>query len=85
MAIDAQPTPNPNAYKFAVGRPVGGPASYAAGEGADHPAAAALLEMEGVSGVFMSADFFTLTKTPEADWENLIPAARSILETHYPD
>lgn len=85
MAIDAQPTPNPNAYKLAVGRPVGGPASYTAGGGADHPAAAALLELEGVSGVFMSADFFTLTKTPEADWENLIPAACSILETHYPD
>lgn len=84
MTVDAQPTPNPNAYKFTVGRPVGGPASYADAATAEHPAAAELLAVEGVAGVFLTADFFTLAKTADADWPAIIPLARSILETHYP-
>ena len=85
MTVDAQPTPNPNAWKFTVGRPVGGPASYADAGTAEHPAAAELLTVEGVTSVFLTADFFTLSKTGDADWEAIIPRARSILETHYPD
>lgn len=84
MTVDARPTPNPNAYKFTVGRPVGGPASYADAAAAEHPAAAELLAVEGVAGVFLTADFFTVAKTEDADWTVVIPLVLSILKTHYP-
>lgn len=84
MTVDAQPTPNPNAYKFTVGRPVGGPASYTDAAAAEHPAAAELLAVEGVAGVFLTADFFTVAKTGDADWQDVVPLALAVLETHYP-
>lgn len=80
MAITVSNTPNPNAVKFSVGAAVGGPATFVRGTTAEDPTAAALLEIEGVASVFMSADFVTLTKMPEADWDTIAPAARSVLE-----
>ena len=32
----------------------------------------------------MTADFVTLTKTPEADWGTIAPAAQAILEAEFP-
>ncbi|MFH1330635.1 MAG: NifU N-terminal domain-containing protein [Actinomycetota bacterium] len=83
MAVVIQPTPNPNALKFVVGGHVATPTSYIAGRPADHPAAAALLALPGVASVFMSADFVTLSKTPDAFWDEITPAARRILEEHF--
>ncbi len=63
---------------------MGGPRSYTAANAADDPAAGELLGLEGVAGVFMTADFVTLTKTPGADWAGIAPQARAILEQHFP-
>ena len=75
-----QPTPNPNAGKFVVGEPVvddDRPRSFASAEAAsDEPVAAALLAMGDVVDVFMVEDFVTVTKTPDADWDALIPRVR---------
>ncbi|HEX7098789.1 MAG TPA: NifU N-terminal domain-containing protein [Acidimicrobiia bacterium] len=83
MPVTAEPTPNPNAMKFTVGQPVGGPATYTSAADASDPTAAELLEIEGVVSVFMTADFVTLTKSPEADWEAITPQAVRILETRF--
>jgi len=77
------PTPNPNAVKFSVGKTVGGPATFAAGQATDNPVAAAILELEGVTSIFMTSDFVTITKGPEADWGLIVPDAQAILEEHY--
>ncbi len=42
--------------------------------------ALALFQIEGVTSVFMTADFVTLTKAPDADWGVIAPAAQAILE-----
>jgi hypothetical protein len=72
-----QPTPNPNAGKFIVDRPVvEGTASksfYSAVQAASEPVAAALFEISGVQSLFMVEDFITVTKTAEADWQRLVP------------
>ena len=81
IRLDA--TPNPNAVKFSVGKPVGGPATFAAGQPTDDPIAAAILQLEGVTSMFMTSDFVTITKSPEADWEAIVPDAQAILEEHY--
>lgn len=85
MAVTVSPTPNPNALKFTVGRDVGGPKTFIPGKDVDDPAAAAIIDIEGVTSVFMTADFVTLTKHPDATWDDIAPAAQEILEAHYPD
>ncbi|HSL26898.1 MAG TPA: NifU N-terminal domain-containing protein [Acidimicrobiia bacterium] len=81
--ITVDPTPNPNAVKFSVGRPVGGPATFVPGKPVDDPMAAALLGLAGVTSVFMTADFVTISKSPDADWEQIVPPARQILEDRF--
>jgi hypothetical protein len=79
-----QPTPNPNAGKFTVNRKVvEGSASksfYNADDAADHALASALFELEGVVSVFMVDDFVTVTKTPDASWELLVPSVQAAIE-----
>jgi hypothetical protein len=85
MSVRISQSPNPNALKFTVGRDVGGPKTFVAGRPADDAAAAALLELPGVASVFMTADFVTLSKTPEASWEDIAGPAQQLLEDHFPD
>lgn len=85
MAVTATPTPNPNALKFTVGTEFGTPRSFAAGQETDDPIAAPLLELPGVTSVFMSADFVTISKTPDAFWDEIAPEATRILEEHFED
>ena len=84
ITIRFQPTPNPNAGKFTVNRPVlEGNASksfYNAEDAAGNSLASALFELEGVASVFMVADFVTVTKTAAADWEQLVPAIEAAIE-----
>lgn len=83
MAIIPEPTPNPNAMKFTVGRPVGGPTTFEAGQDVDDDFARALLDLDGVSRVFLTADFVTLTKDADAEWGDITPAAVGIIEAHF--
>lgn len=83
MPVVVEPTPNPNAMKFTVGKPVGGPATFAAGDEVDNPLAAELLGLDGVASVFMTAGFVTLTRAADGDWSSITPAATTILESHF--
>ena len=82
MAISVEPTPNPNAQKFSVGVPVGGPATYLTGQQHDDPLANELLALDGVTSVFKTADFVTLSKSPEGSWEDITDQALEILDRH---
>lgn len=79
-----QPTPNPNAGKFTVNRKiVEGSASrsfYNPEDAADHPLGSALFDLEGVASLFMVDDFVTVTKTPDASWDTLVPAVQAAIE-----
>lgn len=83
MPVQPEPTPNPNAMKFTVGVPVGGPSTHTQTSRSDDPAASELLALEGVTSVFMTADFVTVSKSAQGDWATLVPAATEILERHY--
>jgi hypothetical protein len=84
MPVSVSSTPNPNAVKFTVGVPVGGPTTFVPSQPTDDPMGQALLGLSGVSSVFMTADFVTLNKLPDAAWESIIGPAQEILETHFP-
>jgi hypothetical protein len=76
-------TPNPQAGKFTVGRTlVEGRhgRTYDSAESAEgDPVAAAVMALEGVRGVFMVADFVTVTKAPEASWGELAPRVQQAI------
>lgn len=80
MPVIVSQTPNPNALKFTVSAVFDSPKSFAAGKPTDDPVAAPLLAIAGVTSVFMSADFVTLTKDPEAFWDEIVPEAIGVLE-----
>ena len=83
MAVHISSTPNPNALKFTVGVDVGGPATFVAGRDIDDPTAAALVAIDGVTSVFMTADFVTLSKTPDSSWDVIAPLATTLLEQRF--
>lgn len=85
MPVSVTPTPNPNALKFTVGAEFASPSSFAAGQETDDPVASPLLALPGVTSVFMSADFVTVSKSPEAFWDEIAPEATRILEEHFTD
>lgn len=84
MAVTTAPTPNPNALKFNCGVAVGGPATYVRGSAPAEDFAAALLGIDGVTSIFMTADFVTVSKASDADWGVIEPAAFAILEAAFP-
>jgi hypothetical protein len=81
--VRVEPTPNPNAVKFTVGKPVGGPKTLL--PGTDDPLGTALLGIAGVTSVFMTADFVTISKSANANWDEIKPAALASLEEAFPD
>ena len=83
MPVTVSSTPNPNAAKFTVGVDVGGPTTFVTGQPTDDPLGSVLLGLPGVASVFMTADFVTINKLPEADWEAIIEPAQAILESHF--
>lgn len=88
MAVTFQQTPNPNAGKFVVGRPVvkgsGSLSFFDADQAAADPIARALFGVNGVASVFMVEDFVTVTKRPEADWSDLVSAVTAAIESALP-
>jgi hypothetical protein len=84
VAVHIHPTPNPNALKFEVATDITSPTTFVAGRDIDHPAAAEILALVGVTSVFMMQDFVTVSKAPDAPWEGIAEEAKRILEGHFP-
>ena len=85
MDVRVEPTPNPNATKFTLGVQVGGPGTYVRGSEPEEDWAAELLDLDGIASVFFTADFVTISKTPDASWDEITPEAKQILESHFSD
>ena len=83
MAVIVAPSPNPNAMKFSVGASVGEPTTHIAGSEPEEPFARDLLALPGVTSIFMTADFVTISKTPDVSWDSIIPEATAILERQF--
>jgi Fe-S cluster biogenesis protein NfuA len=85
MFIQTEATPNPATLKFIPGKSVapGVPREYRGpSEAAESPLAQRLFEVEGVTGVFLGADFITVTKG-QGDWQHLKPAVLGVIMEHY--
>lgn len=87
MFIQTEPTPNPATLKFLPGRTVmtEGVAEFRDPEATRRvsPLAERLFAVEGVTGVYLGADFVSVTKTPAEDWYVLKPAVLGAIMEHY--
>jgi hypothetical protein len=79
--IDVQPTPNPNALKFVLNRPiVDRPTSFFNAESAkDHPIARSLFAIGGVASVLLLGDFVTVNKSSDVKWGPITAAVKKVL------
>ena len=78
---EVQPTPNPNAAKFVLDRPIAEqPTSFfSAAQAASHPLAAKLFAIPGVSSVLLLGDFVTINKSPDAKWDKITTSVEVVL------
>jgi Fe-S cluster biogenesis protein NfuA len=86
MFIQTEQTPNPASLKFLPGREVvaGGVLDFTDPERvAASPLARRLFAVEGVTGVFLGADFITVTRAEGQDWYVLKPAVLGAIMEHY--
>jgi Fe-S cluster biogenesis protein NfuA len=86
MFIQTEQTPNPATLKFLPGREVmpRGVADFTdPDEATVSPLARRVFAIEGVTGVFLGADFVTVTKAEGQDWYVLKPAVLGALMEHY--
>jgi hypothetical protein len=81
IVSEVQPTPNPNATKYVLDRPISqSPVSFFnAASAKDHPVASLLFAIGGVSGVLLLGDFVTVNKTPDAKWSEITSKVKRVL------
>ncbi|QHE51430.1 NifU N-terminal domain-containing protein [Pontibacillus sp. HMF3514] len=85
MAVQAQPTPNPNAMKFTTDRMIfqgDGSVSVMPGQTSEHDILNDLMELEGVDNVFGFQNFITVNKKFDADWDALTDEVKNTLEKY---
>jgi Fe-S cluster biogenesis protein NfuA len=86
MFIQTEQTPNPATLKFLPGRDVvaTGVVDFTDTEQAQaSPLARRLFAVDGVTGVFLGADFVTVTKAAGEDWYALKPAVLGAIMEHF--
>ena len=86
MFIQTESTPNPATLKFLPGRDVlgQGTADFPNPDSAGtSPLANAIFASPGVTGVFLGADFITVTKAETADWAHVKPSILGAILEHF--
>ena len=86
MFIQTEPTPNPATLKFLPGRAVmdSGTANFTESAAAKtSPLAQSLFGLEGVTGIYLGADFITVSKAEDQDWLKLKPVVLAAIMDHF--
>lgn len=86
VAITPLPTPNPNALKFQLDRAATDRRSEtfrAGSDPADSPLGAVIFGLGGVTNVFLTADFVSVTVEGADLWDALLPQVVAAIEAHY--
>ena len=86
VTVTVQETPNPNARRFLLDRPVQEEPRgrfYTEAATAEDPLAKALLDVKGVAGVMLLPTSVTVNKAPATHWEQAEPAIRQALERYF--
>ncbi|HJT74892.1 MAG TPA: NifU family protein [Chitinophaga sp.] len=88
ISIYTEMTPNPETMKFVAnkllypGKHIDFPDEASA---KPSPLAVELFSFPFIRGVFVMANFITLTKTPDTDWNDIIPTIKAFLKEYLED
>jgi hypothetical protein len=79
--LEIQPTPNPNAAKFVLDRPVCEEriSFWSAEQAQGHPVASRLFAIEGVASLLLLGDFVTVNKVAAASWAPIKRSVKNVL------
>jgi hypothetical protein len=82
--VEFQPTPNPNALKCVLDRPLpGSPESLRSfrdsAQAAGDPLGHSLMALPGVTSVLISTNWLTVNKNPDAGWTTIKKAVQKTL------
>ena len=85
MFIQTEVTPNPNSLKFLPGKRVSNNGSFEVTkkEKIDNELVRNLLSINGVTGIFLGADFLSINKKEESNWEDIKHIAISLISDFY--
>lgn len=87
MFIQTERTPNPATIRFLPGQSVvaDGTANFTSKDAAQlrSPLAARIFAVDGVAGVFLGADFITVTRSDDQEWEILQPMVTAAIMDHF--
>lgn len=86
MFIQTESTPNPATLKFLPGQSVlgAGTADFTSVDAAStSPLAYRVFGVDGVTGVFLGADFVTVTKAETVEWDHIKPAILGAIMEHF--
>jgi len=85
MFIQTEATPNPNSLKFLPGKNVSNRGSFEVTkkEDTDSELVRNLLSINGVTGVFLGADFLSINKEEDMVWEDIKHIVISLINDFY--
>ena len=85
MFIQTEVTPNPNSLKFLPGKTVSNIGSFEVTKKEDTKSELVrnLLSVNGVTGVFLGADFLSINKKDEVVWEDIKHIVISLINDFY--
>ena len=85
MFIQTEVTPNPNSLKFLPGKNVSNSGSFEVTkkEDTDSELVRNLLSVNGVMGVFLGADFISINKNEDTNWEEIKHIVISLINEFY--
>tara|TARA_B100000886_G_scaffold318418_1_gene258415 strand:- start:16 stop:558 length:543 start_codon:yes stop_codon:yes gene_type:complete len=85
MFIQTEVTPNPNSLKFLPGRRVSndGPYEILDQNDTDNLLLKNLLQISGVTGIFLGDDFLSVNKNEDKKWEDIQHIIISYVNEHY--
>jgi NFU1 iron-sulfur cluster scaffold homolog, mitochondrial len=85
MFVQTEVTPNPNSLKFLPGKAVSNKGSFEVTkkEEIDNELVRNLLSINGVTGVFLGADFLSINKKEDINWEEIKHIVISLINDFY--
>jgi hypothetical protein len=85
VEFSIDPTPNPNSMKITVSTVLSpGAVTYGSpAEAEKNDFAKALFAVPGVRSIFVVNNFATVSKDPAADWSDIAPKLRDVVQHHF--
>jgi Fe-S cluster biogenesis protein NfuA len=85
MFVQTEITPNPNSLKFIPGKPVSNNGSFeiVKKEEVNNELVRNLLSINGVTGIFLGADFLSINKSDNINWEDIKHIVISLINDFY--